>query len=380
MNYVYPDIPEFHPAKTESYNLNTVQYWGFFTKSELCNNVDSLLMLDIDFGRFCSLKCPTCFRKINKVDDNYLKDLKYEKLIEIIKEAKKIGLKYIKICGAGEPLENPLILKFARDLTNLDIGLAIFTKGHVLGDDILIKKIYKRYNIIDSYSLCKEFFNLKTSFMVSFQSANLDLQDKLVGGIKGYSLKRNKGVEILSEIGFNKSLPTRLAFTSNPIVKENYKELFDIYVYCRKRNILPINAALMISGKQIDKEFLNNFDVKDYDKELLYSEIYSYNLEYSIQTVKQISEEGISCLPGIHPCNQIAVGLYLTCNGNVIRCPGDSGLVLGNVQTKSILDIWKESRNWKYKGVFNVKCPYKDGTTIPLNLYDNVLKKIINNN
>lgn len=81
-------------------------------------------------------------------------------------------------------------------------------------------------------------------------------------------------------------------------------------------------------------------------------------------------------MPGIHPCNQIAAGLYLTCNGGVLRCPGDSGESLGNVHEKSIIDIWGEARNWKLNGKFNCHCPFKDGITLPSGLYDWVGRKL----
>ncbi len=97
--------------------------------------------------------------------------------------------------------------------------------------------------------------------MVSFQSADPAIQDKLVGGISGYTKKRNRALELLAEAGFNKSSPTRLAICSNPMVRPNFEELFDIYVYARERNILPVNAALMVSGKQIDEWFLHEYDV-----------------------------------------------------------------------------------------------------------------------
>jgi hypothetical protein len=90
---------------------------------------------------------------------------------------------------------------------------------------------------------------------------------------------------------------------------------------------------------------------------------YEYNLKYGYSTKEQLLEEGISCMPGIHPCNQIAVGLYLTSNGNVIRCPGDSGKPLGNVQEESIASIWNKHKDWQYKAHFNCHCPYKDGIT-----------------
>ena len=83
-------------------------------------------------------------------------------------------------------------------------------------------------------------------------------------------------------------------------------------------------------------------------------------------------------MPGIHPCNQIAAGLYMTCNGNVIRCPGDSGTTpLGNVREEGIAEIWARSKDWSFAGTFNCRCPYKDGITLPTGLYEKTLTKVL---
>ena len=115
-----------------AFNHNTVQYWGFFTHQEIkeATQHGKLLMLDIDFGRKCSLHCPSCFRRKNLID-NGQPDMDYNQLLITIRQAKQLGLRSVKICGAGEPFENPKLLQLAHDLTTMDVGLAIFTKGHV---------------------------------------------------------------------------------------------------------------------------------------------------------------------------------------------------------------------------------------------------------
>jgi len=375
MNRSFPNIPKVMQHHTKSFD-NRVLYWGFFTKRELNENLGKLMMLDIDFGRKCSLRCPTCFRRKNPVDDSGYSDLKYDEIMSVIYEARDIGLREIKICGAGEPFENGMLLKFARDLTDIGIGLSIFTKGHVLGDDNLTRRYFGWAGINDAKSLAKELYSLNTSILVSCQSFYSDVQDKLVGNIKGYTEKRNRALEILAEVGFNLSNPTRMAICTNPITKLNYNELFDIYKYARERNIYPVIAALMVSGKQFSKVFLAKYDVSDEEKINLFTKIYSYNIEMGIQSVNELIEDGISCLPGIHPCNQIAAGLYITSNGNVLRCPGDSMHILGNIRHRSIKDIWQNSINYKLRGTFNCKCPPKDGITLPSNIYSEVINRI----
>lgn len=372
-----PNIPEFTIGDyTDLEKHNKVRYFGFFSKDEITREAGRLTMLDIDFGRECSLKCPSCFRRNNIVDDSQNTDLTYDELLSVISDARELGLREIKICGAGEPFENPDLIRFARQLTEWDIGLSIFTKGHILGNDEYAKKIFHHEGIVDSQSLATALFNLKTSVLLSFQSFKLEIQDRVVGNIWGHSERRNRAAEILINTGFNKCLPTRIAFCSNPITQDNYEEIFDIYTYCRERNILPIVAALMVSGKQFNHRFLSHIDVSDEEKIQIYIKIYEYNMEHGIQPLDIIMEEGISSMPGIHPCNQIASGLYITCNGNVLICPGDSLNILGNVKQKNISKIWFESPNYTRRGTFNCKCPPKAGRTLPRDLYSKVLSKI----
>lgn len=376
MSRYVPDIPVKFEGKFPDDYVNTMQYWGFFSKEEIEQNKGKLLMLDIDFGRYCSLACPYCFRKSNVVDDFKIGDLSYDELLEKIDDAKELGLKSIKICGAGEPTQHVLFLQFVRDMTEKGIGIATFTKGHVLGSDVESARFNKKHGINSAKELCEELSKLKVSFMLAFQSFDSEIQNSMVGNIKDYTQVRNQALKNLVDAGFTNSNPTRLALCSNPITKQNYGEIFDIYVYARKRNIYPVTATLMVSGKQIDSKFLQEYDVSAEQKISLWEKIYEWNIENGVQSIENLKSEGISVLPGIHPCNQVACGLYLTRKGAVVGCPGFTDII-GSVKEESITAIWKRSENRKLRaGKFNCRCPPKDGITIPSNLYDEVLNRL----
>jgi MoaA/NifB/PqqE/SkfB family radical SAM enzyme len=371
MAEIIPDIPKLSYRNYK----NVIQYWGFFTKEEIETNKGKLLMMDIDFGRYCSLNCPTCFRKSNIVDDSEAGDLSYDELLFVIDEARELGLRTIKICGAGESTQNTKFFGFVRELDKRGIGVSIFTKGQVLGDDEEAKKFYRSYGISSAKELCQEFFKLKVSFMLSFQSFDTNKQDQLVGK-EGHALIRNQALANLIEAGFNSCNPTRLALVNAPITRTVYNEVLAIYAYARERNIYPVIAALMVSGKQINKEYLEKCDLTEEQKIDLWTKIYEWNIKHGVQTLDEIRRQGASAMPGIHSCNQIACGLYLTANGNVVGCPGFNK-VEGNVKRESIKDIWERSQNFKMRrGVFNCHCPPKDGITLPDNLYKKVLANL----
>lgn len=375
---IIPEIPIKVSTKFPEGSQNTFPYWGFFSQEELEANKGKLLMLDLDIagaGRYCSLNCPDCFRKDNVVDDSGGKDLSDSELTKVIDEACDFGLQSIKICGVGEPTENSRFLQFVRSMTERNIGVAVFTKGQVLGDDEKASIFNKRYGIHSAEELCQAFHELKVSFMLGFHSFDTEIQDRKVQH-SGYTLIRNRALENLVQAGFTVSNPTRLAFCNAPVVRETYADAFDIYVYARERNIYPIAAVEMTSGKQIDGSFLRAHDITTQEKIDLWTKIYSWNIEHGLQTLEQIRKEGISCLPGGHPCNQLRAGLYVTAKGNVIGCPGFTE-IQGNVRQESLREIWERSSSRAIAAErFNTGCPPKEGKTIPHDLYTIVLQNL----
>lgn len=371
MTKIIPDIPK---KKIEGAYNPIFPNWGFFSRGEIEKSDGKLLMLDLDVGRTCSLHCPTCYRRDSDVDDVTKDDLTYDELMYVIQEAKNLGLRSVKTCGVGEPTEHDFFLQFIRDLTAIDVGAGVFTKGHVIGDDKKIEQVNKKYGIKTAREFCNELYDLNVSFMLSFQSFYPEIQDKLVGK-KGQTLIRNKALENLVNSGFNDKNPTRISLVNAPVLPESYNETFSIYKFARERNLYPIFAMSMVSGKQFTEDFRRKIDLTDEQKLKLFTQIYSWNIENGFQTLEQIKEEGISSMPGAHPCNQNAVGLYVTMNGNVVRCPG-SIEILGNVKEKSITQIWEEQKRNSFAGRFNCGCPYKEGITIPLDLYEKVLANL----
>ncbi|MBI5733719.1 MAG: radical SAM protein [Candidatus Kerfeldbacteria bacterium] len=373
---IVPFIDEIFSGQFPIGYPNVMQYFGLFSREEIENNQGKLLMLDVDFGRKCSLYCPECFRRYNLVDRSFYQDLTYQELLRVIDEARKLGLQMVKICGAGEPTEGPLFLQFARDLTGRGIGLACFTKGHVLGDDGAVRKIYEAEGINTASQLCQELIKLKVSFMLSCRSFIPEVQDRLVGKVDGYTLKRNQALVNLVDAGFNKDIPTRLALSPNPIERVNYDEVYYIYTWARRRNMFVIPVFLMTSGRQINQKFIARNDISEQKKIDLAIRIYRFNIENGLQTLKQIEQEGVSAIVGMNPCNQIGCGLYVTANGNVVGCPGFIK-VEGNVRQTSLKDIWLQSENFSTRaGVFNCKCPPKDGLTIPVDFYGRVIQEL----
>lgn len=372
---IEPNVPIVYPGKFPKDFKNDLNGWNF-TKEELEKNKGKILTLDIDFGNVCSLNYPHCFRRDNKIDFGKGNPLSYEETLQLIRDAKKLGLKSVKFLGAGEPFENKRFIEFLRFLKEMDVIPLIFTKGHIIGDDKLAKFWNSDYGISNSKELIEELKKVNASILLGFNSFDTEKQDKMVGGIKGYTLKRNHTLELLAEAGFNKSNPTRLCLAANPVTHENYDEMFEIYRWGRVRNFYIIVCPTMVSGRCAETKAWKKITPSQEELIDLYVQIYKFNIKKGIQTLKQIEEEGISAYAGGCPCHQVACGMYITLGGIVLRCPGDDITVFGDIREKSLKEIWMNSENYKRAGIFNCGCPPKMGKTFDYDFFKRVLSKL----
>jgi MoaA/NifB/PqqE/SkfB family radical SAM enzyme len=371
---IYPNVPVVFQDSFPANFVNAVAGWGF-TKEELEENRGKLLTLDIDFGNYCSLNCPHCFRRNNRVDIQSKKLMNYDDVLDVVKQGKKLGLRAVKFLGAGEPFEEKRLLEFLHALKELNVTPVIFTKGRVIGDDSLVKKYHSDFGVSTGEELVAELNKTNTSILLGFNSFDPELQDKMVGNVKGYTLTRNRALELLVEGGLTKSNPTRLCFAAVPITKESEGDLFEIYQWARMRNIYPVMCPPMVSGRCGEtnwQQFLPPYKTLVQ----LYTNIYQFNIKHGIQTLQQIEDEGVSPYAGAHPCTQVSCGMYVTLSGVVLRCPGDDVSVFGSIWGDSLETIWKKSENYRRAGTFNCGCPPKAGKTIPNQLYADVLKNL----
>ena len=367
---IIPDIPVVYEKFPEGY-INDIKGWAF-AKSTIQKNKGKLLTLDIDFGDYCSLNCPFCFRMNNQIDAKQ-RELHSDDLKRIIIEAKGLGLRSVKFLGKGDPFENKGFLDFLIFLHSVDVIPLIFTKGHVIGDDKQVFKYFGEHGLFTGLELAKELKKLNASIMLGFNSFSESEQNRMVGR-KGsdYTNVRNQALMNLVSAGLNRGNPTSLALAINPITIWNIDQALEIYKWGRKRNMYCIVTPSMISGRAKDKTWVA-ITPKEEEILQLYKEIYEFNIETGLQTRDQILDEGISAYAGGHPCNQVSTGLYVSLNGVVLSCPGSEEVVEGNIWEKPLTEIWENSKNRTLRaGKFNCGCIAKDGKSIPNDLYSRV--------
>lgn len=380
MNRLIDDIPIIFKEIFPANYVNNVLGWGI-PENELhtqcLDGTYKMLSLDIDFGLKCSLRCPHCFQN-NQILYSLKNRLTWEETLKVIDEAKELGLKYVKILGAGEPFEDSDFLNFLVELDKRDIHTAVFTKGHVLGSDILAKKYFGKEGIQSAKDLIDLLYRLKTSILLGFNSFNKALQNKFVGINKGseltnYNELRDNALLLLSEAGFNKFIPntpTRLAIVAAPIKPENISEILGIFQWGTVRNIYVAACPTTSSGNghaELRRE--SSLDFESYINELkqLYVDIYLWAIQKGVVKLEDFKAHGISLYPGAHPCNQVASGLYVRLDGSVFLCPGNDSSdfkVISNIRNSSIREQWINSQNYNraIKNLFNFKCIAREST------------------
>lgn len=360
---VFPErVPKKFEGRFPKGRVNNVNGW-FFREEEVKSAAEKkqMLTMDIDMSGkgVCSLKCPHCFRRSETFKQMKTSEFTdFETLLKRIDEAKKLGLRSVKLIGPGEPLEDPKLIQLLTALHERGITPVIFTKAYILGDDERCKRIHK----MDGKELITLLKKLNVSLLLGATSFCEEKEDQIVGK-PGFHSAREEAIVRLCEAGFNDFIPgtaTRLALVFNPITPYNIDEIFDAYVWARERNIQPVSAPTMVAGNALDR--LCNI-VPDREQLIeLYVKITVWAIEHEVYAVEDIQKHGIPAYAGGHWCNQVATGVFMRGDGKVLRCPGDDITVLGDLKEKPLAEIWLDSENLrKYSGKFNNGCPPKEG-------------------
>jgi len=331
--------------------INAIQGWYFPDDLiEKAAKTKKLIHLDYEFGINCSLKCWYCFRTDDKRDQGAL--LSFDKWKDVLRQAKELGVKDIKLLGAGELTEHKRFFEAMEFIAKLGITPVLFTAGHVIGDDNLAKK----YHGITGKEMVKRLDQLGVSVMIKVNSFDPAIQDNIVG-VPGYSKKRDEGLRRLIKGGLNQYNPTRLGLEV-AMMKTKSGELFEIYKLKEALNLYIDLDPFMPCGCTKTTEKSKPFDITLQEKLNLYKKIYKFNLE------RGIPFRGPSPYAGGQECSQLAYGLYINARGKVFACPAAHKL-LGDVRKTSLKEIWETNPTKdKFLGCLSHGCPYRESAGV----------------
>jgi MoaA/NifB/PqqE/SkfB family radical SAM enzyme len=346
----------------------------------------------------CGLKCPGCFSEDKTYDDGG-HFLSWREMFAVIDDARRIGLASIKFLGPGELFQNPDLFDILDAAEERNLPISIFTKGAELGDDALASDLYGHHRIHTARELVNRVVQYScVRVLLGFNSFDPVRQDAMVGsnsalgnyrlkdsvftnrGVEKYTHKRNQALINLVAAGLNApDKGQRLSLIAAPIRLHQIDEVAEMYVWAARRNMPLVIAPTMESGPkavglmQCDKKKDPcHLKLKD-----MYVAVYSRAIREGILKLNDLEQAGVSAYMGTAACNQVANGLYVRLNGVVQMCPGTirEPSIFGNVHTRSIIDIWKNSSSCAMGALHNNWCAAKQNG-MPDWLQDDVLDEL----
>lgn len=335
-----------------------------------------LLYLNMDFGDGCTLACPHCFTMEGQVDTRGRKPFPFEQLKEALLEAKKLGLKCVRILGRGEPTQwiaHPMnkpgtgpnpgedLLDLVEFLHDHEIIPLIFSRGQMLGDDRMIKSWYGgAHGIQTGEDLARFLADKGASLFLGVSSMFPDINNEMVGRPTGPKYNYDAICRLAAKraiaVGLNRGNPTRMA-TEMPITNLNIRELAVRFVLFNALNISPCTNVYMVTGKAATYRL---GDITDPDQDAFMDE-YAQVTRFAERMGIPIK---IGPYAGTKECHDVSSGMYLTLNGDIYPCPGYEGVnsIVGSLRSNSLTQVWKHN---PYGGHKQTICPPKISSHFP---------------
>lgn len=335
-------------------------------------------------GYFCIHKCPGCFDEAELENDLLTTD----EVLDVIDQARDLGLESIKFLGPGELLMNSKLFEILDGLAKRRLVVGIFTKAALLGNDVLAR----RYQKMDSDELTRRLASYpNTTFLVGARSFNPERENRFVPWNfrelrdlrevreeLDYHAARHVAIERLCALGMHTDLShQRLNLVCSPVTAENVGDAFEIYRWGAERNIPVHMPPTMVSGKGHNFEEAARDPKFEQDYIDLAVDVYSWAIQRGVMSHEQLRREGVHPYIGVAPCNQLTHGLFVSYDGVVWRCPGNDTrdfIVDRDVRKSPLIDIWRGSPNYRIQA-FNNGC-VKDGISLPLRFYKEVPERV----
>lgn len=251
-----------------------------------------ILTIRLETSRVCNLKCKYCCNRSGQALEN---EISYDKIKGLVLEAKELGAKSIIVIGGGEPTIYPHFKDLISYIHNNGMVPVIFTNTQTITKE-----------------LARFLYENNVSVMTKIDSLDGKIQDEMVG-VKGAHKKIQIGLKNLFEVGYGNpkqdgSLKLGASFVVN---RENYKDVTNIWRYCRSHKMFP-NLEMMIpngNAKNIKDELISAAEWGVLKEELLHID----QNEFGYTWFPYTPLIGVSCF-------QVMYNLYITVLGDVRPC------------------------------------------------------------
>lgn len=292
-----------------------------------------LTTLDLEFTAKCTTaSCIYCDSRPD-VGVRHPNELNFRETEKLLRDAKKLGLKWIFACGLGEPLEDSRFRRLVELADQIDVRLSIFTNG------VLIDK-----------ETAKWLHDKKVCLILKLDTFDAENFDNILGK-SGVAQKIYEAVKNLLDAGYGKNSDrgyTDLAFSIVPTTL-NIGDIEDVIKFAKEYNIFPSIGELEESGRSTGKVYTG--------------------LALNKEQIISLKEKVIELLwkGYIRPiCPTIITGVHIDNVGNCV-VDNDTGLnckwfllgepnkkELGNIRKDDLAKMFKEAREYR-KSCFKMK-------------------------
>lgn len=284
-------------------------------KKSQIDEIPILRSVHIEISDRCNEKCVHCFIP----SDFRSKEMTPEMFYDIVNQAREQNVINITISG-GEPLIHPNIIDFLNYCRKKDLSVNLLTNLTLLTDDILeeIK------------------MNPNCSVQVSLYSIDATVHDSITQ-IKGsYSKTKNNLLKLIKE-----KIPVQI---SCPIIKENVDSFDSVILWADQHNIgVTINYEIFGSCDHSNENLRHRLSIEDVG--LAFDKVSSD--EY-IKSIYEKAKGKCAEEDSTHVCNICRMYFCVSTEGNVFPCVGWKSRILGNINKKSLKEIWENSSDINY--------------------------------
>jgi len=289
----------------------------------------------IELTSKCNERCVHCY-----IPHKFkLCDISDELYFNTLEQLSNMNVLSVTLSG-GEPMLHPHFKDFVRAAKKYDFYISILSNLTLLDDETI--QIIKEGNVssvqVSLYSMIPEHHDAITKLPGSFEKTKASIL-KLI----------------------ENDIPLQV---SCPTMKGNKDDFKDVLRWCHERKIRAYTDCIMMAQYNHETDNLaNRLSVEE-----------AGNIIYSIMKDDVDYQKSILASDFVQRCNQqqfnperrlCGVGISSCCmvaNGNVYPCAGWQEMVLGNLNEKSLEEIWNNSekmkwlRSLKFKDMGNGEC------------------------
>lgn len=313
-------IAKYDSTVEEELSKDLTEFLDFLTKAGFIKSVDeSLHKLQINLTEKCNERCIHCYIPEEKRRKGGILD--YPLISDLIDEFCEMGGSELVLSG-GEVLLHPDIKQIVGYAASKGCDISILSNLSLLDDELI--HILKEHNV---------------EVQTSLYSTNEKIHDAITQRA-GSCHKTMKAIKALCS--------ARIPVTISCIVMRTNKDDFAGVLDFGKQTgaTVQCNCGLNMDLDFNDKNTSNRLtedDVRDFYVTLFRHQQKLGNKSYSLRThdISSMTDNSDWHLKQ-YPCLELHSSCSINGNGDVCPC-GSFGLVMGNIKTKSLKEIWHEA-------------------------------------